>query len=58
MLVHEAIDQVGVVHTEGLTLTTSCRMYNSFEEALTGEALKVLRRKAVGKLVSIESRKG
>ena len=41
-----------------LTLTTSCRMYNSFEEALTGVASKVLKERAGGKLQSGEQERG
>lgn len=48
MLDHEAIHEANAVHTELLTLSTSCQMYNLFEEALTREALKVLRRRAEG----------
>lgn len=46
---HEAIHETNNVHTELLTLTTSCQMYNLFEEALTREALKVLKRRAEGR---------
>lgn len=54
MLEHEAIHEAGNVHTELLTLTTSCQMYNLFEGALTREASKVLKRRAEGKLASRE----
>lgn len=44
MLEHEAIHEANNVHTELLTLTTSCQMYNLFEGELTREAFKVLKR--------------
>lgn len=58
MLEHEAIHDGSDVHTKLLTLTTSCPMYNLFQGALTREALKVLRRRAGGKLESREQERG
>lgn len=40
MLGHEAIREATEVHTELLTLTTSCRIYNLLEEALARESSK------------------
>lgn len=57
MLKEAAIHEVGNVCTGLLTLNTSCRMYNSFEEALTGVASKVLEKRAGGKLQSGKARK-
>lgn len=51
---HVAIHEANNVHMELLTLTTSCQMYNLFEEALTREASKVLKSRAEGKLESGE----
>lgn len=58
MLEAGAIHEASNVHTELLTLTTSCQMYNLFEEALTREASKVLKRRAEGKLVRREQERG
>lgn len=58
ILGQEVIHDVSEVHTELLTLTTSCQIYNLLEEALTREASKVLKRRAEGKLVSREEERG
>lgn len=55
---HEVIHEASEVHTELLTLTTSCQIYNLLEEALTREASKVLKRRAEGKLASSEQERG
>lgn len=57
MLGHEAIREATEVHTELLTLTTSCRIYNLLEEALARESSKVLKRRGEGKLVSREEKR-
>lgn len=51
---HEAIREATEVHTELLTLTTSCRIYNLLEGALARESSKVLKRREEGKLASRE----
>lgn len=56
MLGQEVIHVANEVHTELLTLTTSCQIYNLLEEALTREASKVLKSREEGKLVSREGR--
>lgn len=55
---HGAIREATEVHTELLTLTTSCRIYNLLEEALARESSKVLKRRGEGKLVSREQEGG
>ncbi|CAG00579.1 unnamed protein product [Tetraodon nigroviridis] len=45
MLGHGTIREAAGVHTELLTLTTSCRIYNLSEEALARESSKVLKRR-------------
>lgn len=54
MLGHGTIREAAGVHTELLTLTTSCRIYNLSEEALARESSKVLKRRGEGKLVCRE----
>lgn len=54
MLGHGTIREATEVHTELLTLTTSCRIYNLSEEALARESSKVLKRRGEGKLVCRE----